>query len=275
MSELFTSRSFSLRDLERAHAIAYAAVRWVAPILRENYGAGLHDLKENEQSWVTTWDKWAEEVLRENLAAFSRDVGVSGEEGGAAGAGKVRWSVDPIDGTTHFVRGTPWCMTMAALIDHGSPVVSVMHNFITGDTSSAIAGQGAYLNQTQPLRVSNRPLSQACLELYTDEESIAGQRLRHAIERTGAYLLRTAAAGNTFAMVARGSTEGFVMAGNPYGAEWDIAPGALLAHEAGALVRNIGSDGYKSTNFDVIAANPETFHRLTSLALHEGFGRVR
>jgi myo-inositol-1(or 4)-monophosphatase len=207
---------------------------------------------------------WAEEVIRKRLAAGGwGDVGFLGEEGGrqgGSGAGaQIYWTIDPIDGTSHFVRGNEFCTTMLALVDHGVPVVGVIHDFIRGNTYTAVAGQGAYRNQTQRLSVSMRPMHTAQLELYTDEASADGRRLRELVERTGATLLRTAASGFTFLGVARGATEGFVTFRDPHCSEWDIAPGCLLVHEAGGIVRNVGGDGFHSRNPDYIAANPAVY----------------
>jgi len=263
MTNPFTARSFTPADLADAARVAVAAATAVAPTLREHFGATDFSTKQDERDWVTRWDVWAEERIRDTLANSAwGDIGQRGEEGGEQSGSERRdvyWTIDPIDGTSHFVRGNEFCTTMLALVDHGVPVVGVIHDFIRGHTYTATAGQGAYLNHTRRLSVSRRPLPTAQLELYTDEQAAPGRQLRALVEQSGACLLRTSASGFTFVGVARGAIEGFVTFRDPHCSEWDIAPGCLLVHEAGGVVRNIGSDRFHSRNLDYIAANPAVY----------------
>lgn len=254
MAEKFTPTSLSHEDLHHALGFAVEAFERVGGTLKLNFGKTTYQTKEDAQSWVTEWDVWAEEEIRGVLSGFSADIGIKGEELGASGSPDVYWSVDPIDATSHMVRGNDFCVTMGGLVDHGQPVLAVLHDFIRGDTYTALAGEGSYVNHT-PLNVSNRPLAESQLEIYTDDESEIGQELIRRLKRAGAFFMSTAAAGHTFIRVARGSGEGFIMLENPYGAEYDIVPGALLVHEAGGTVTNVGTDTYDSMDFDVIAGN--------------------
>ncbi len=261
----FRSESFSVEELSQAENIAIEAASQVAPILRENFGISEFSTKSNEQDWVTQWDSWAEESIKKELLKFSSSVGFIGEESGIDVTNDVYWTIDPIDGTSHFVRGNDICTTMIALVDNGVPVASVIYDFMRETVYTAIAGQGAFKNLVDKIRVSDRPMQTAYLEIYTDEKTDLGKSFRESIEATGAYLLRNASAGYTMLSVARGSTEGFVSLRSPYATEWDIAPGALLIHEAGGIVRNIGKESFSLLNFDFIASNYPTFKILEEL----------
>lgn len=63
-------------------------------------------------------------------------------------------------------------------------------------------------------------------------------------------------------MVAAGKVDGRVTF-EPYGNDYDFAPGSLLVEEAGGVVRNLGSDTYDYRNTDFIAANPIIYKELT------------
>lgn len=67
---------------------------------------------------VSEADRAAEEELRRLVAASGRGESVYGEEFGDDG-GDVRWIVDPIDGTTSYVRGVPIWATLLALEREG------------------------------------------------------------------------------------------------------------------------------------------------------------
>lgn len=68
-----------------------------------------------DRSPVTEADRAAETAIRDAVAASGRGDGVVGEEFGEDGAGDRRWIVDPIDGTTSYLRGVPIWATLLAL----------------------------------------------------------------------------------------------------------------------------------------------------------------
>lgn len=78
---------------------------------------------KQDRTEVTEADRNAEALVGERLAAARPDHGLLGEEHGLVGAAGSpwRWVVDPIDGTSGFVRGIPVWATLLALthVDHG------------------------------------------------------------------------------------------------------------------------------------------------------------
>ena len=69
--------------------------------------------------------------------------------------------VDPIDGTTAFVRGDKRWAVSIALIENGSPVIGVVHAPALGATFTAQKGCGAYLNGARICVSSREELSGA------------------------------------------------------------------------------------------------------------------
>lgn len=277
----FVSQSFSPAELERARDVAFEAAFNVVPILRNNFGEGIFDTKKDENDWVTKWDQMAERRIRKSLGEFSCKVGILGEEYGHDGNSDTYWTIDPIDGTKHFVKGDKEvCTTMIGLVDHGVPVVGVIYNFMNDTSYTAVAGKGAYVMRpnlknrfsfqmkSSRLHVNRRPLSMGRVELYSDEE---GQQLGSDINLAGGKLTQIHCSGAALTRIAKGSLEGFVSLRNPYAeephfAQWDNAPGALIIHEAGGVVRNIGSEGFDMRKPDLIMANRPTFDSLSDLA---------
>jgi histidinol-phosphatase len=74
---------------------------------------------------VSEADRAAEEAIRSLVAASRRDEGVLGEEFGDDG-GDAKWIVDPIDGTTNYVRGIPVWATLLALERDGVVCASLV-----------------------------------------------------------------------------------------------------------------------------------------------------
>ena len=251
-----------LEQLSMAETMALNAAQEVAPTLKENFGKSQHMTKSNERDWVTKWDGWAEEQIAEKLSKFAGDIGVLGEETGASGGQEIYWTIDAIDGTSGFVRGIDTCTTMISLVDSGRPVVGVIYDFMRDVPYTAIAGGGAFKNIVKPLSVSQRAINTAYVETYISLDTEAGEQVSKRLRTAGAFILQTASAGHMFTSIARGATEGFIGFQNPYATIWDYAPGALLVHEAGGIVVNVGSDSYNVNNPDLIASNQFSFNAL-------------
>ncbi len=113
------------------------------------------DWKANRTE-VTEIDRGVEAMVAEALAAARPGDGVFGEEHGLTGAASSpwRWIVDPIDGTSNYVRSIPVWATLIALT-HGDlgPVVGVVSAPALHARWSAVLGGGATANG-RPCRVS-------------------------------------------------------------------------------------------------------------------------
>lgn len=103
--------------------------------------------------YVTEADLVSERALTERLRQI-RDIPVVGEEASAAdpslpdrlGEVEAAWVVDPIDGTAHFVKGSPTYGVLVALVEHGESVAGWILHPETGNLYAAAIGEGATLN---------------------------------------------------------------------------------------------------------------------------------
>lgn len=76
---------------------------------------------------VTTADRAAERAISKALARRWPDHGLEGEEYGHRNPdARMRWIVDPIDGTRAFILGLPIWGTLIGLMDGDSPVIGMM-----------------------------------------------------------------------------------------------------------------------------------------------------
>jgi histidinol-phosphatase len=92
---------------------------------------------------VSEADRAAEEAIRSLVAASRRDEGVLGEEFGDDG-GDAKWIVDPIDGTTNYVRGIPVWATLLALEREGVVCASLVSAPALARRWWAGRGEGAF-----------------------------------------------------------------------------------------------------------------------------------
>ena len=82
-------------------------------------------------------------MIRDAVASSGRGEGVLGEEFGDDG-GDVKWIVDPIDGTTNFVRGVPVWATLLALQRDGAVDLALVSAPALGRRWWALRGGGAF-----------------------------------------------------------------------------------------------------------------------------------
>ncbi len=108
-----------------------------------------------DRSEVTAVDRAAESAVRAMLTDARPDHAVHGEEHGLTGneSAPWRWVIDPIDGTTNFIRGVPVWATLIALVHDDVPVLGVVSAPALATRWWATAGGGAWRNG-EPIRVS-------------------------------------------------------------------------------------------------------------------------
>lgn len=128
-------------DLELALTLAAAA----DDISLDRYeSADLRIDTKPDRSFVTDADQAVEARIRELIAHVHPDDAFYGEETGTSGSGQRRWIVDPIDGTSNFLRGVPVWGTLIALAVADEPVVGVVSAPALGMRWWAERGGGAW-----------------------------------------------------------------------------------------------------------------------------------
>lgn len=140
----------AIDDLALALAMADAADSYTLPrFQQQDFTLGWKD----DHTEVTEADREAESLLAGMVLSARPHHGFFGEEHGLQGDRESpwRWIVDPIDGTSGFVRGIPVWATLIALT-HVDPNTNVNHGVVTSVVSApalprrwwASAGQGAF-----------------------------------------------------------------------------------------------------------------------------------
>jgi histidinol-phosphatase len=112
--------------------------------------------RKPDRSEVTIADRNAEAALRDLVAQHFPDHAFLGEEAGVTGpsGGQWKWIVDPVDGTSNFVRGVPvWATLIALTHETAGPVLG----FVSAPAMSrrwwATKGAGAFADGRR-IRVS-------------------------------------------------------------------------------------------------------------------------
>ena len=119
-----TASSVAPAEMDRLIAAAEAAADVAGAVVRPFFRAGLGADQKADRSPVTIADRTAEQAMRAVLTERFPDHGVLGEEFGLdRPEARLRWVLDPIDGTRAFITGRPTFGTLVALLDgeHADP----------------------------------------------------------------------------------------------------------------------------------------------------------
>ncbi|WP_404403761.1 inositol monophosphatase family protein [Pelagibacterium halotolerans] len=256
-------------SLAHRRTAAEAILREAGKRALEHFEARSFSVEEKGvQDFVSEVDRQTEIFIRESLAALFPDDTFLGEEGGGEIAASS-WIVDPIDGTTNFVRGIPfWCLSAGFVVD-GEPTVGVIYDPCRDEMFSAHKGGGAMLNG-KPIRVSTTSApKQALLSIGYSFKSPATRH--HAVIdglfSAGAMYRMHGAGALALAQVAAGRMDGFWEA---IIYPWDVAAGLTLVQEAGGIVSDFfaGDDIHKG--HEILATAPgmkDFFGALTGIAV--------
>ena len=229
--------------------------------------------KSSPTDIVTEMDRRSEALITTRIRAYRPGDTVLGEEGGQTAGGpvgdggqpgRVRWIVDPLDGTVNYLYGLrDWAVSIAAEVD-GSVVAGVVEVPRHGETFTAAMGQGAWLHRGEA------KLALHCSPGVPLDRALVGTgfgydpgRRRVQGEVVAALLpfIRDIRRGGSAAVdlcsVAAGRLDAFYERGLNY---WDFAAGGLIAREAGALVGGLAGR-IESTSM-AVAAGPGLYQQL-------------
>jgi len=221
---------------------------------------------------VTTMDIKIEKLLKEKLMALLPESAFMGEESEQESVdtdyhkGYV-WVVDPIDGTTNFVRDLQQSCVSVALLKDYEAVMGVVYNPYKKEMFYAEKGKGAYLNG-EKIHVSNQPFESGMfftsMALYAKEMS---ETCLHVLEEVYAEcddFRRFGSAAIELCLLACGRGDlYFEIRLLP----WDYAAGVLILQEAGGHA-SIPQQNFMSYDVPVpvVAANTEeNFYKLTEI----------
>ena len=236
-----------------------AIVRRAGELVRE-----AHDVervtseKTGAADLVTKYDIAVQGFLKRELLTLLPEADFFGEEGDHAALTRP-WTfiVDPIDGTTNFVRGIAFTNISVALALDGQVEYAVIYAPLLDELFSAQRGCGAFCNGL-PIHVSTRDMNHAvflCGSTIYDR-SLTDRHfalLRQLYDR-GLDYRRFGSAALDLCQVAIGRVELFYECRL---SPWDFAAGSLIAAEAGGIVTTLDGGALDVLHpSSVFAANP-------------------
>ena len=200
---------------------------------------------------VTNIDKDAEAVIRETILKSYPDHSIVGEELGEhkGKSTEYQWIIDPIDGTSNFVKGIPHFAVSIALKVKGRLDQAVIYDPIRGELFTASRGQGAQLNSKR-LRVSkaNELMGTIVATSFPNKHKHHLEAYTNSFQALFTQTADMRRAGSTaldLAYVAAGRVDAFYAIGLK---PWETIAGQLIVKEAGGLLMDFaGGNNYNES----------------------------
>lgn len=221
------------KDLAHVVRIVEEAAATIADADRDDLGVRT---KSSRRDMVTAHDERVQALLVQRLSEAFPDAAYQGEEDAGFSATKgLRFVIDPIDGTANFVHNTGQSAVSVALVQDDEPLLGVVCNPFSGETFSAQAGRGAWLNGHPMARIADARLEDSLVCMGTSPY------FPDLYRKTMELLVRRAAEFNDVRRDGSAALDCCYVAAGRYGlffemslAPWDVAAGILVARECGA-----------------------------------------
>ncbi len=215
---------------------------------------------------VTEADLAIDRMLKDRLTAARPDYGWLSEEtedDPARLSASRTFIVDPIDGTRAFIAGEKGFAHALAVVEDGQTVAAVVFLPMADKLYTAERGNGAHLNG-DAIRASTRDRIEGA-SVIAASHALSAQNWPHGAPNVERHFRASLA--HRLCLVADGSYDATLTFRPAW--EWDVAAGALIASEAGALVT-----GARGEALAFNAARPLTPGLLVAPpVLHEAFLR--
>ncbi len=206
-------------------------------IQRRRYETGLEiDTKSASIDLVTEVDRECERTIVDGIREARPDDAILAEEGHGADLdrARLRWIIDPLDGTTNFAHGFPRFCVSIGIEREDERVVGVVYDPLLDERFEAVAGAGAWLGDRR-LRVSIETRFGRALVatgFAYDVHARADEDLEsfRRVVKTARGIRRDGSAALDLCYVAAGRLDAYWERGlHP----WDVAAGLLILDEAG------------------------------------------
>lgn len=214
--------------------------------------------EDNLYNLVTEIDVESEKRITDQISKLYPDHDIVGEEKVYENKNSdYKWIIDPIDGTTNFIKKIPFWAVSIACTYKNETVVGVVYNPYTQDMYCAKKGSGAFKND-EAIRASLNDKIDGGLYIVGfyynrgDKVKKTLDVISKILSMNSLGIRRLGAASLDMCMVAQGSAEAYF----EYRLSvWDFAAAMLIVKESGGNVMDFYGNAKKLESGPIIASN--------------------
>jgi len=251
--------------------IAIRAARNAGNVIIRSYNhtESLNVTEKSRNDYVSEVDRRAEQEIIQTIRKSYPGHSFLAEESGIQEGNEYQWIIDPLDGTTNYLRGFPQFAVSIAMKYRDKLEHAVIFDPLKDEIFSATRGQGAQLNDRRIRVTQRKELTGALLgtgiPYRPDQDLDAYLPTLKAMIKDTAGVRRAGSAALDLAYVAAGRLDGYWEFGLK---PWDLAAGVLIAQEAGGIVTDTDGNSDYLKNGNLITGNvkihAEMLQRLNS-----------
>jgi len=265
-------------DLQTLLESAKQTAREAGSLVRSHLRTHHEVERKSRFDFVTEVDRLSEEFIRSSLSRKYPDHLFFGEEEissrkeaedsiiATLPPDKCIWVVDPVDGTTNFIRGIPQFGISIALVKGGEVLVGAVYDVSLDELYSAKKGGGAFLNDS-PIHVSstNDVLDFIISTSFPAANLVFRHKVLEKLEKHGDEITSLRiwnCASLAVVAVACGRTDAHIEPGIHL---WDFSAGKLIVEEAGGMFTDLVGKPFSLYEKHVLASNGKCHDKLLQI----------
>ncbi|MBL4854107.1 MAG: inositol monophosphatase [Robiginitomaculum sp.] len=256
--------------------VMMAAARKGARTLSRDFGEveNLQVSRKGPADFVTAADRMSEEKIFESLRHDRPGYGYLMEERGEVGGSDKthRFIIDPLDGTTNFMRSNPHFAISIGVERDGQLHAGVIYDILRDEMFYAETGKGAFLLDSRGVDKRLRIPARTDLGLCTIATGTPWRGKKghakfltelHKVMAETAGIRRNGSAALDLAWLAAGRFDGFWERGLKI---WDIAAGLVIVREAGGTTNDLDTgENNPEASGNLLCASHDLMPRLQKL----------
>lgn len=249
---------------------AITAAKKAGALIKKEYERGSHVSYsyKDAHNIVTKTDIEAEKMILATIEeAFPTHSIFSEEKGMIEKNSDYLWIIDPLDGTTNFVRQFPHFDVSLALIYKKDPLIGIVYQPMRDELFTAKKGKGALLNGKKIQMSDCQRIEKALIALTrgsNEIEKIRGGRIVNILTHQVRSIRILGAANIDLCYTASGKFDAMINNGSKI---YDCAAPILITKEAGARITDFKGNEWEFTMepSDVVVSNLKLHHELISI----------
>jgi len=259
-------------DLTKAKKYLQGILPEVGKCISTNFYKGnIRKRKKGPGNYVTEIDTWAEDIIKSKLEKEYSNISILTEERSPKDYTNINfkdpiWVIDPIDGTTNFIKGYPNFATSIGLVCNYQPILGVVYNPLSEELFTAQADMPfALRNGNKMVSSIIKILNEAsvCVNLsYEISECQKMFKMLYLLCDKVADIKILGSTVNDLISVAQGKTDIYFQLG---AFPWDLAAASLIVAKSGYEICTFEGREWNILSPNIIAVNKFLHKKMLNL----------